>query len=657
MAKDANVDPELYQVFLVESLELLEKFNNALLDLEKNPEGVDTINELFRIAHTLKGTSGMVGLDDIKESMHAAEDLMDAVRAGKHRLEPAEFDLLFSLCDAVTRFLNEPDSTFSKADWVDQLRAPLSQGEKKDAGLPEPPLVLSELEKEQVNLLQEQGKIIYGFELIFMDEAPMRSVTAMVFTKTIAEYGEIFKTAPDKEDLLDENYCKYKLVCVCQDELTEDALDKIKRIKASNPGVSDISWRRWAYWGNEIKTVQKEVKVTEKTEKQVADTIRVDSEKLQKLLNTVGDLLSVRASLEETFESGTIFGPGMNSLKLQMHQFNQTLSILQTEVMQLRMVPIKQLFSRYPRIVRDLAHKNGKEVQLTFHGEDTEIDKKVMESLVDPLTHIIRNALDHGIERPEQRKACGKSPTGQLILSAAQEGNNIVIEIEDDGAGINPEKVLAKAIERGVAQAGKDYSEAEIIDFIFAPGFSTAEKITEISGRGVGLDVVRTNLTMLNGSVTVTTEKGKGSVFRLVVPLTLAIINAFLVKVDGQIFAIPAHDVSENIVIKPEDVHRVEGLQVVRLRNEVIPITDLGERFYNRPPAIGQSQPVVIVGNAQRKAAVLVDEFLEPREIMIKPVNPTLGTIKYVSGVTVLGNGQIGLILDVMPFLNREKAS
>lgn len=654
MARDVNVDPELYQIFLVESAELLEKFNAVLLILEKEPEDTGALNELFRIAHTLKGTSGMVGFEDIKESMHAAEDLMDAARAGKHRLAPSEFDLLFALCDAVSQFLNEPTGAFTQADWVEKLREPLSQGEKKAGGLPDPPLVLSELEKEQVNLLQEQGKVVYGFELSFMDEAPMRSVTVMVFLKTMGDYGEIFKTAPEKEDLLDENYSRFKMVCVSQNELAEEELNKISRVKASNPGVADISWRQWVYRGQEVKTVQKEA--AERSDKQTADTIRVDSEKLQQLLNTVGDLLSVRASLEETFQSGTISGSGMNSLKLQMHQFNQTLSVLQTEVMQLRMVPIRQLFSRYPRIVRDLAHKNGKEVNLTFHGEDTEIDKKVMEQLVDPLTHIIRNSLDHGIELPEQRKAGGKSSIGRLSLSAAQEGNNIVIEIRDDGAGVNAEKVLAKAIERGVAQSGKDYSEAEIIDFIFAPGFSTAEKVTEISGRGVGLDVVRTNLATLNGSVTVTTQKGNGSVFRLVVPLTLAIINAFLVKVDEQVFAIPAHDVSENIVIAPKDIHRVGGLRVVRLRNEVIPLTDLGQCFYNRPSVIEQRQPVIIVGNAQGKTAVMVDEFLEPREVMIKPVNSAIGAIKYVSGVTVLGNGQVGMILDVMPFLKKKKA-
>ena len=654
MPKDNNnIDQELFRIYLVEALELLEKFNDALLVLEKDAEDKGSLNELFRIAHTLKGTSGMVGFDDIKESMHAAEDLMDAARSGKHRLEPAEFDLLFALCDAVTRFLNEPSSVFTKDDWVDRLRTPLAAGNTVDSGLPDPPLILSELEKQQVNLLQEQGKFIYGFEMDFTDDAPLRSASATIFLKALETLGSIYKTSPEDDELLEEQYCRFKAVCVCEHELTEEDSVQIMKLVSTGNGVSDIRWRQWVYRSQESKPNEK--MTMERGEKSISDTIRVDSEKLQKLLNTVGDLISVRASLDETIQSGMVTGQSLNALKLQMHQFTQTLSVLQTEVMQLRMVPIKQLFSRYPRIVRDLAHKSGKEIRLSLQGEETEIDKKVMEALVDPLTHIIRNALDHGVEMPEIRRGKGKPGTGLLQLSASQEGNNIIIEIRDDGAGVDLEKVLAKAVERGVAQAGSDYTETEIIEFLFAPGFSTAEKITEISGRGVGLDVVRTNLRMLNGSVTVQTWKGQGSVFRLEVPLTLAIIQAFLVKVCDQIFALPAHDVIENIVMLRKDLHRVEELRVVRLRDEVIPLKDLGALFYQSSTTITDKQPVVIVGNKQNKAALIVDEFMEPREVMIKPVNSALGSIPYVSGVTVLGNGQVAMILNLLPLVGRQK--
>jgi two-component system chemotaxis sensor kinase CheA len=649
MTKDGGFNEELLQIFMVEALEQLDKFTQTLLSLEKDPDNIDDLNELFRIAHSLKGTSGMVGYDDLKESMHAAEDLMDAARSGRFKLSAEEFDLLLALGDAVTQHLTE-SAELSKDDWVERIRRPL-EGSAADgnAALPEPALVLNETEKLQISSSQEQGKSVYGFELRFSNEAPLRSVTAKVFLNLLQELSEIFKTAPDAGELIDENYSCLKVVVVTEHELSEEEFERLSRLERSNPGVESLTWRQWVYHPAESEKAARFLERGDKTT--AADTIRVDSQKLQKLLNTVGDLLSVRASLDETVASGTVSGPGVNSLKLQMYQFNQTLSSLQTEVMQLRMVPIQQLFGRYPRIVRDLAHKSGKEVELRFQGEGTEIDKKVMELLVDPLTHLIRNSVDHGIEDKEVRLAHNKPPVGKVTLNAVQEGNNIVIEICDDGSGIDPEKIQAKAIEKGIAQADKSYSQDEIYEFMFAPGFSTSDKITEISGRGVGLDVVRTNLAQINGSVTVQSSLGEGTVFRLSVPLTLAIINAFLVRVAGQVFAVPAHDVIENIVISADDLHNVENSRMIRLREEIIPIVDAGDLFYASNMECSTRQPVVILGNRHKKAGLIVDEFLEPREIMIKPVNPALGQIDYVSGVTVLGNGNVALIVDVGPIL------
>lgn len=649
MDNNLGFNEELMKIFMVEALEQLDRFTQALLVLEKEPQDVDALNELFRIAHSLKGTSGMVGFDDIKESMHAAEDLLDAARSGKVLLNSEDFDLLLTLNDAVTLHLSDSSQPFAKEDWVERLRALLQPQGTTEKMLPAPPLVLSELEKQQISSFQENGKRVYGFEITFEHSAPLRSVTVKVFLKALEEIGEVFKTAPAQEEIFDENFSCFKTVCVCEHELTDEETESITCIKKCNPGVTEVTWREWVYRPSESRKT--EHTVNERGEKVVADTIRVDSEKLQVLLNTVGDLLSVKASLEESIHSGNITGSGLNALKLQMYQFNQTLSLLQSEVMQLRMVPIQQLFGRFPRVIRDLAHKSGKDVELICEGEGTEIDKKVMEFLVDPLTHLIRNAIDHGIESPELREAHGKCLEGSLRLKASQEGNNIVIEVSDDGAGIDPEKIRAKAISRGVAQPDKTYTQEEIYEFLFSPGFSTAEKITEISGRGVGLDVVKTNLGLINGSVTVESDPGRGSSFRLVVPLTLAIINAFLVKVHGQVFAIPAHDMMENIAISAKDLHQLEDVRVIRLREEVIPVIDAGEMFYHAPTPVSSKQPVAVVGNRQKKAGLLVEEFLEPREVMIRPVNAALGQIDYTSGVTVLGNGQVALILDVIPML------
>jgi two-component system chemotaxis sensor kinase CheA len=310
---------------------------------------------------------------------------------------------------------------------------------------------------------------------------------------------------------------------------------------------------------------------------------------------------------------------------------------------------------RFPRIVRDLAHKCGKEINLVALGEGTEIDKKVMELLVDPLTHLIRNAVDHGIEDAAIRQAAGKSPIGTVTLSATQEGNNIVIEMSDDGQGINLEKVLAKAIAAGIAREDKTYTKDEIIDFIFKPGFSTADTVTDVSGRGVGLDVVRSNLAQVNGSVGIQSETGKGTTFRLSMPLTLAIINAFLVRIGDQTYALPSHDVVENIVISPKDLHKVEEVYFISLRDEVIPLLDVSALFCGKACAVSERQPIVIIGSRHRKVGLIVEDFIEHREIMIKPFNAALEMIDYISGVTILGNGQICLIVDTSLLVNQSK--
>lgn len=644
MAKQPGIDKELMRIYSVEALDLLERFGQSVLVLEKEPDNTGVINELFRIAHSLKGTSGMVGYEDVKESMHMAEDLLDGVRSGKLRLSSEQFDRLLALGDAVVRFIKDPASGFSKEDWVEDLQVPAEENQV----LIDPPLVLTSGEKKEIGILQEKGKSIYGMELEFEDVAPFRSATAMVFVNYLQEYGSIYKIAPSKAELIEENFCKIKVVCILDRDLTDQELERLAKLPVSNPGIKEFTWRKWAYHPVEAKSDEHEVERS-------SNTIRVDSLKLQKLINTVGDLISVRAGFVEAFDSKLQAEQILKMIKSQMHQFDQTVSTLQSEVMQLRMVPIQQLFARFPRIVRDLAHKSGKEIALVSSGESTEIDKKVMELLVDPMTHLIRNAIDHGIEDSATRMAEGKKERGVVTLAATQEGNNIVIEIIDDGRGINLEKVLTKAKSLGIAQADRVYTPAEITDFIFAPGFSTADTVTDVSGRGVGLDVVRNNLNLVNGMVAIHSEEGKGTTFRLSMPLTLAIINAFLVKIGGQTFALPSHDVVENIVITPKDIHQVEGLTFFRLRDEIIPLQDLRTLFYRQDNTIMEHQPVVVIGGRHQKTGLIVEDFIEHREVMIKPINAALEAIDYVSGVTILGNGQICLIVDTIPLLERSR--
>lgn len=648
MTEDAQLSQELWSVFLVESLEQLDRFSQALVLLEKDQDDNTVLNELFRIAHSLKGSSGTVGFNDIMDSMHAAEDLLDAARSGKHRISSDEFDLLLSLSDSVTDFLKNPGGSFCKGDWVDRLRAPLDTKSTEGSSLWDPTLVLGELEKHQISLLQEDGKGVYGAEVEFADDAAFRSATAFIFLSTIREFTDVLKTAPEIDDLIAENYSKFKVVFALNGDLGPDEERKINNIKLGKPEIISVGFRKWVYRPNEIKP--EETKSFDRGDK-AADTIRVDAEKLRVMLNTVGNLISIRHGLDEIISSGTVQGTGLRMLKMQLNQFHQTLAALQTEIMGLRMVPIRQLFDRYSRVLRDLAHKVNKDVELVVRGEGTEIDKKVMELLVDPLTHLVRNAVDHGIEDSNVRLAQSKSSKGHVTLSATREGSNIVIEISDDGAGINSEKVKAKAVAKGIASPDKTYTDREIYDFLFTPGFSTAEQITDISGRGVGLDVVKTNLSMINGTVTISSQMGIGTIFRLVVPLTLAIINAFLVRIAGEIFAIPCVDVLENTMVSFEDLHEIERRRFFRLRDEVIPLVDVGGCFYTSATTFKEKQPVVIAKVGNRKAALIVDGFLEPCEIMIRPFNPSLGQVSYVSGVTVLGNGRVAMVLDTASLL------
>lgn len=650
-----EVSQEVYQIFLIEALELLEKFSQTLVVLEKDSADAVALNELFRIAHSLKGNAGVVGHENIKEAMHAAEDLFDAARTGTFQLTSEEFDLLLGLGDETAQFLTK-GTLFDHQDWALKLRAPLGKKDP-DGGqsLPDPPLILNEPEKQQITDFQDQGKTIYGFELVFAQDAAMRAATAELFVQKLQSYGAVFKKVPSGEQFLNGDFSRFKVILVMGENLSNTEIARITDFKGVMHGVIEVVWRLWVK--RDENSANKESEPAKRNNnKLVLDTIRVDPLKLEKLLNTVGDLISVKAGLEETISSGALKGTGLSRLMLNMSQFNQTLSVMQSEVMQLRMVPIRQLFNIFPRVVRDLAHKNDKEVELCTQGETTEIDKKVMELLSDPLTHLVRNAIDHGIETRAERSGKGKNPVGRIMMSAVQQGNSIVIEINDDGAGIDPEKVRAKAVANGIAQADRAYTLAEIYKFLFTPGFSTAAKITDISGRGVGLDVVKTNLEMINGAIDIESKLGEGTVFRLVVPLTLAIINTFLICISGQTYAVPALDVVENAMLSPKDFHQIDGIRVIRFRDEIIPLVDLGDLFYAVPTMATDQQPVVIIGNTQKKVGLMVEEFLEPREIMIKPVNQALQQIEYVSGVTVLGNGRVALILNTLPLLNKKNA-
>lgn len=642
--KSQHIDEELLSTFITEAKEQIERLVFILLQIEQQPDRQSGfIDEMFRLAHNLKGSSGIAGLNELKETMHEVENLFDIVRNGNYQLSEDDVDLLLSLTDELVNYLEAGDfhNPFPQEAWVGRIRncaGDQNNSTELTQRKSDPPLILNKEEKKKVASWQETGKQVYGIELHFTNEAPMRSVTAFVFIKYLKQYGEILTTAPVREELEKEEFASVKLVLLRKDPLSPEEELKIMDYPA-NEGVDGVKIRQWQYRREEGANVYHE-------RINGAQTIRVEAERIDKVLNQLGKILTLKTGLLHLHKEGYNGRTSWEEFGKSLQDLDQTISALQTSAMDLRMIPVHQIFTRFPKVVRDLAKNCGKKIELQFVGEETEIDKQIAEELVDPLTHLLRNSIDHGIEEVEERKEKGKEPIGHIILDAHQEGSHIVISVRDDGRGLNLEKIRNKAIKAGLIKAEEILTEDELTRLIFAPGFSTADKVSEISGRGVGLDVVKTGIKRLQGDIEVKSVPGTGTEFALKVPLTLAIIQAFMVKIGGQTFGIPVGDVVQSIVIKESDIHLVANRMIYYRYPETIPLIDLASRFkftYQRDKNL---IPVVIISYGRGRVGYIVEELLGLEEIMIKPINKSMGEVSEISGAALLGNGNIALILD-----------
>jgi len=639
-----HVDQELLSTYIAESEEQVERLVFILLQIEEQPERQsEFIDELFRLAHNLKGSSGIAGLTQLKETMHEVENLFDRVRNGDYQLNASDVDLLLSLTDDLVSYFEEsilsepfPEKWRKeiKARWCDQSTNVNSKPEHKS----DPPLILNKEEKKKVAAWQEGNKQVYGIELHFTNEAPFRSVSTLIFMKYLKEYGEILTTAPVFEELEQEEYSCVKMVLLREKPLTPEQELKIIDYPV-NEGVDGVKLRQWQYRREESGNIYDEkIKGTQ--------TIRVESERIDKVINQLGKILTLKTGLLHLFQEGYNGKTSWDELGKSLQELEQTVSSLQINAMDLRMIPVRQVFTRFPKIVRDIAKKCGKKIELHFVGEDTEIDKQIAEALIDPLTHLLRNSIDHGIEELEERRKNGKDPVGHITLNAHQEGGHIVISVSDDGRGLNQEKIKNKALKAGIIQENDELSTEEVTGLIFAPGFSTAEQVSDISGRGVGLDVVKNGLKRLQGDIEVKSLPYAGTEFALKVPLTLAIIQAFMVKVGGQVFGIPVGDVVQSIVIKESSIHLVGDRMIYYRYPETIPLLDLATKFNFKYERNKDLIPVVITSYGQGKVGYIVEELIGLEEIMIKPINKSMGEVKEISGAALLGNGHIALILD-----------
>ena len=652
-----GIDMEQFrQTFIEESLEGLQVMESELLNLDPGSADTDTINTIFRAAHSIKGGAGTFGFQAISDFTHGVETLLDQMRAGERQVTRKAVDLLLESVDCLRELIaaaaagSEPDTARS-AEVGRRLEAMLGgDGEQPGAETP-----------ATGNGTQTAGWRIRFRPFTHMLQTgndPVRMFRALQELGTLevrADTGQVPALAdldPEECHLAWDLTLRGNVPRAAVDEVFEwvegDCELDIQPLAALAPPPRE---RRSGEDRRSQPDRRKSAAVTE------ANSIRVGIDKIDALINMVGELVITQSMLSQLGEDFDI--SRLDRLQDGLAELERNTRELQESVMRIRMLPISFVFNRFPRLVHDLSSRFGKAVALEVSGEQTELDKTVMEKIGDPLVHLVRNALDHGIETPEARAAAGKPETGTLSLNAYHQGGNIVIEIADDGAGLNRERILAKARERGLVGEDEALDDDQVHELIFQPGFSTADVVSEISGRGVGMDVVKRNITALGGTIEVRSEAGRGSTFTIRLPLTLAILDGQLVQVGGQTFVIPLVSIIESLLIDTGRTNAVAGrARVYKLREDYIPILCLHELFNLRPGTsdAGSGLLVVVEGDGHR-IGLVVDDLLAQQQVVIKSLETNFRKVDGLSGATILGDGTVALILDVAGLVRLARAT
>ena len=680
---------EYLSVFIDETREAIQNMNDILLKLEQDMEDMEAINELFRILHTLKGMAGTMEFNTMMTLCHRMENVLDEIRNGRMKLTEDIIDRLFKGADILEQMLNsieegesdelegvdvdalikefedmlEGKPVESSKEEKEESKEGASSGENEEESEEEASIPI-EITDELVHVIKEAKE--RGYEAYYvrvtLDEGTQLKAARMylVFHKIEDLGGEILRTVPPVEDIEDEKFdLDVDLIVVAKQSAEElstaiGSVTEVARVivKPFDPEKELEKKRKEEEKKKEEAKKKEDTKKAEahvhhkddKKKKKITQTVRVDIEKLDTLMNLMGELVIARSRIVETLKKYNI-----KEVDESLAQLSRITLDLQNIVMKIRMVPIAYVFNRFPRMVRDLAKQMNKEVDFIIKGEDTELDRTFVEEIGDPLLHLLRNAIDHGIEPKEERIAKGKPPKGTIILSARHEGNNVVIEIIDDGRGIDRDKVIKKAVERGLIDEAKAMMlpDDKVFELIFLPGFSTKDEVTEVSGRGVGMDVVKNVVESLNGSVSIESQKDKGTKVTIRLPLTLAIIQALLVKVKDFVYAIPIATIDSTLKITKEDIQVVQDQEVVVIRKEVVPIIKLWEALGIPHDEEPQSMNVVIIKMGNRKYGIVVDTLIGQDDIVIKSLGKLFSDVREFSGGAVLGDGSIALILDV----------
>ncbi len=682
------------EIFIEETKEHLQSLNEHLLVLEKDPENEGTINEIFRAAHSLKGMSGTMGYKRMQRLTHDMESVFSEIRNGKMKVASGLVDVLFKGLDALETYLSniQADANEGTEDYEDILSALndiLNNGigntaPEKTAGANAQPapaadadngklkfkdLKLEEHEKKAIAKAGMIGLNVVGLTVYIQEYCVLKGARAFMVNRTLEEYGEIIKLHPSAQDLEDEKYdFDYSALII-----TKEAPEKLAGIASNVSEVKEVvadlvylSEEDYITYSNAIKqdeTAQAQPKAAKETNslkagnapaakqaaKPVANrSVRVDIDKLDVLMNLVSELIIAKNSLL-SISSGSKLQTE-NGFGEQMEYLERVTTNLHESVMKVRMVPIESILNRFPRMIRDLSKDLGKNMELYMTGEDTELDRTVIDEIGDPLMHLLRNAADHGLESNEDRQKAGKDPVGSIYLDAYQDGNNVVIEVRDDGSGINADKIRKKAIAKGTIteEQALRMTDKDFIDILFQPGFSTSEKVSDVSGRGVGLDVVKTKIEALGGEIEAKTKVGEGSNFIIRLPLTLAIIQTLMVIIGNEKYALPLGNIQTVENIPRQDIKKIQEKEVIHLRGSVIPIVRLGEILdCGGSETKEDSLLVVIVKKGDRLAGMVVNELMGQQEIVIKSIGKYIKNHKIISGATILGNGDVALILDV----------
>ncbi|OCA85120.1 chemotaxis protein CheW [Pseudobacillus wudalianchiensis] len=686
-----DMDMSLYLgAFLDEVDEQIQVLEEEVLNLEQDGENLDTIQRIFRSAHTLKGSSAAMGFDKMKELTHKVENVFDLIRNQQLKVNTEIINLIFESIDAIKQ-LKEAilNGTLEEADVSDltgrleQVKTNADESETKSKPAQEtaksssedviyPDVKFDQYQEEIVKKAFDMNMNVVAVYVSINEKAMLKSVRAFLIHNNLKEIGEIVASYPEAEVIENEEAFTGNLVYLVVTESKNQ--DVFKAIQ----GISDIQaihltdvtkdnlnsfleGKKLEVTGRKKMEETNQTPVRAEAKVKVQQTVRVDVDRLENLLNLVGELVIGQtrlADIKSRFESRYPNDADVENFQEATNNLRQIVSELQEGMMKTRMLPIEQLFNRFPRMVRDISQKANKDIEFILEGKETELDRNLIEEIADPIIHLLRNSLDHGIESPEEREQIGKPRKGTVRLKAAHEENHIVISISDDGRGIDAEKIKQSAVKKNMIteEEAERISPKDAVFLIFKSGVSTAKAITDISGRGVGMDIVRSHIEKLNGMIDIETEVGQGTTFIIKLPLTLAIIRSLLVQMGEKQFAVPLANVQEIIRLDKDEIQTIQNKEVGVVRGRVLPLIRLHRRLKASEDTLLQKKRlfVVVIGLAEKRVGIVIDKPLGNREIVIKPLGQYIGMPKYIAGATIMGDGSVALILDAGAIVYEE---